>query len=809
MCIFCIDWNGKEYPLVYLRYIVKGGGSVDIKPVPHGNTKGNGTPYYRTKESVKRKIIETSKSVQGQEAFNKLLQEAGGVHSCQSLGDAPRNPKQITNARYKHNNPQANRDSLFEVMKECMQGQSRFDPFIRNVQAAPEATCVLASDYQLNDVERFCTNPSQFAILGIDPTFNLGEFALTVTTYRHLMLKSRRNGQAAIIIGPMFAHQKKELNSYHAFASSLVGLKPTLQGIQCIGTDGEVALSDGFQLAMPSSKHVLCFIHSRRNIKRKLSELGMPERYVKEYMSEIFGVQTGTHFTCGLVDCTSEEEFDLMLRNLENVWNKREKESRNTELPVFFEWFLRYQALNFKEKMLLPLRKSIGLGRNEFTTNDNECINSIIKKKVNFKASELSDFCEKMRQLVDQQKEDIQQAFVMDCGPYSVRNEFKHLTKTSSQWMKLARVPREKHLRLIHSYKFQPYANYLQQTEPLPDTTSELECEKENLKELSVSFSEFGLSQNVFGGIWRKAFEILSKNEDTIVDSPGSKSVKICISYTSTRPHILNIFESGKITCDCRNNESLALCAHSVAVGEKFGLLKKLLEWYQSSNQSINMWKFSRSSATTPQNPGAKPNQRKRKSKNKLPILTTSSIHTHIGSTNDSITKSTTSGSYQMAQNPYPNPMPSHSGPPYQYYNTPWYQQTSVQPILYVNQYYNMPLYPPYTPPPLPPHVAIHHNLNPFTVTLRSGNISKCASCTGTYPKEQQVVVIKHIEKDIFNKDGESRISGERPRYYHATLDCLLFRHPYFTCNMLEVDPELFESLTQANKDLVNALKAD
>ena len=210
------------------------------------------------------------------------------------------------------------------------------------------------------------------------------------------------------------------------------------------------------------------------------------------------------------------------------------------------------------------------------------------------------------------------------------------------------------------------------------------------------------------------------------------------------------------------------------------------------------MWKFSRSSATTPQNPGAKPNQRKRKSKNKLPILTTSSIHTHIGSTNDSVTKSTTSGSYQMAQNPYPNPMPSHSGPPYQYYNTPWYQQTSVQPIPYVNQYYNMPLYPPYTPPPLPPPVAIHHNLNPFTATLRSGNISKCASCTGTYPKEQQVVVIKDIEKDIFNKDGESRISGERPRYYHATLDCLLFRHPYFTCNMLEVDPELFESLTRA-----------
>ena len=118
-----------------------------------------------------------------------------------------------------------------------------------------------------------------------------------------------------------------------------------------------------------------------------------------------------------------------MLGNLEDIWNKREEEGRNTESPVFFEWFLRYQSLNFKEKMLLPLRKSIGLGISQYTTNDNECINSIIKKKVNFKASELSEFCEKMRQLIDEQKEDVQQAFVMDCGSYCVRDEFKHLTK--------------------------------------------------------------------------------------------------------------------------------------------------------------------------------------------------------------------------------------------------------------------------------------------------------------------------------------------------------------------------------------------
>ena len=152
--------------------------------------------------------------------------------------------------RYKLSDPIPHKDSLYEVMKSCVDGQSRSDPFIRCVQAAPEATCVLASEYQLDDISRFCTNPLQFSVLGIDPTFNLGDFALTVTTYHHLMLVSRRTGQPAIMIGPMFAHQKKVLTTYHAFASALLGLKPTLKDLQCIGTDGELAIFNGFNLTL-------------------------------------------------------------------------------------------------------------------------------------------------------------------------------------------------------------------------------------------------------------------------------------------------------------------------------------------------------------------------------------------------------------------------------------------------------------------------------------------------------------------------------------------------------------------------------
>ena len=57
--------------------------------------------------------------------------------------------------------------------------------FVRIVCNTPEPMAVLAFDWTLADLERFCTNPQQHVILGVDPTSNLGSFHVTVTTYQH------------------------------------------------------------------------------------------------------------------------------------------------------------------------------------------------------------------------------------------------------------------------------------------------------------------------------------------------------------------------------------------------------------------------------------------------------------------------------------------------------------------------------------------------------------------------------------------------------------------------------------------------
>ena len=74
------------------------------------------------------------------------------------------------------------------MIEQCKKEESKADPFIRAVQCAPDAMCLLTTNRQLHDIVRFCTNTTEFSIVGVDPTFNLCEFSVTVTTYRHLQL---------------------------------------------------------------------------------------------------------------------------------------------------------------------------------------------------------------------------------------------------------------------------------------------------------------------------------------------------------------------------------------------------------------------------------------------------------------------------------------------------------------------------------------------------------------------------------------------------------------------------------------------
>ena len=75
-----------------------------------------------------------------------------------------------------------------------------------------------------------------------------------------------------IIIGPVLIHYKKTFQTYHFFASSLVGQRRELEQLHVHGRDGEKALINAFGQVFKYAMHLSCFIHVRKNIKKQLQK---------------------------------------------------------------------------------------------------------------------------------------------------------------------------------------------------------------------------------------------------------------------------------------------------------------------------------------------------------------------------------------------------------------------------------------------------------------------------------------------------------------------------------------------------------
>ena len=76
----------------------------------------------------------------------------------------------------------------------CKEGQGKGDhqAFVRIITSTPEPISVLCTDSQLFDIQRFCTDACTSYYLSIDPTFDLGDFSVSVKSFHNLLLKQTR-----------------------------------------------------------------------------------------------------------------------------------------------------------------------------------------------------------------------------------------------------------------------------------------------------------------------------------------------------------------------------------------------------------------------------------------------------------------------------------------------------------------------------------------------------------------------------------------------------------------------------------------
>ena len=565
-CVFLhVDSQGDTQNLALFQYAFTFKEHA-VKIAPHGNSKKS-EGYVRTMPSVMDKLKNASASNTAKRALTFVSNESGGITKASSAATLPRGRQQVNDIR--RGSLKSTSDPIFSLMMMCKEGEGgkSSNAFVRIVTGAPYPMMLLAFDWTLDDIVRFCTPLSGFSIMGIDPTFNLGAFDVTVTTYRHLMLTAQLNTRKhPVFIGPLFVHVKKDFSAYHFFASSLVGKRPALTGLRCYGTDGEAALVNAFTAVFPQAIHLRCFLHFRENIERKLQQLSISSSAIKEYKKDIFG--DPSQLELGVVDAESESELDAMLNSLEKVWNDRESSFHTP--PEFHSWFRQYSRDVIAKSMLRPIREKAGLGSppEPYYTNDIESKNNILKQHVKRKSSHLPEFIEKMKELTTEQRSEIEKA-VASCGEYRIVPQYSNLACDRQKWFKMTEKQRDN--KISHFMKAEIEPGNADSEEDISQTSQ------------STPLDSLVLPPHLKKTIWMNANSIFADSA-AIVQAPGDSTAYIVKSLSGQKPHYVRPSKGGGgFLCadECLGYKSAKICAHTVSAALKADDIEAYVCWYK------------------------------------------------------------------------------------------------------------------------------------------------------------------------------------------------------------------------------------
>ena len=519
------------------------------------------------------------------ETLEYVSSQVGGVTQALGPGQLPQSEKQVTNMRRSEklkgrSEGDATADDLFVVMQRA-HTEDPSAQFIRGIRTTPDPAIVLVYDFQVNDMVRFCTSSTaEFCILTIDLTFSLGEFDVTPITYRHLLLESRRSNTHPIFLGPLLVHYCKMFAAYLFFASTLVGLCRPLQGVRAFGTDGEQALAEAFGHEFAFSQRLTCFIHVKRNVKDKCNEFHIPSDVSQKILDDIFGAKLGGVFVEGLVDASGDDDFQRKLDDVILSWQNCSVPS-SANITSFVQWFVTNKSRVIRDSMLKPIREECGLGcpPEPFTTNTSESINAMLKRKLDYKQSELPAFIDKVKELVNEQQKELERA-VIGRGKYQLKQQYQYLQVTESKWFLMTEEQRKNHLSKLQLVVLK---NTVEENEhdqcPKPSNpTASASLQLSGLfnedgsmqittsSELSVDVSTAATLVNIpitcLEGIWIKAKRLM-ETDGAIVPAPGQlPEARMVLSYSGKPPHMVTPKKNGDFSCgsSCPNWKSLPFC---------------------------------------------------------------------------------------------------------------------------------------------------------------------------------------------------------------------------------------------------------
>lgn len=390
----------------------------------HGNKKKDtNVAFLPTNRTTKEDIKKITRESKPKKAMAKLSKEndllttnasASTVRDMTQLYNMRRQEKE-KKERQREGIPGAKvrKDKLYSVMLMAAE-ESGDEKFSRGITAWPEPMCVLGYDYQFKDIARFCCSQREAYPLGLDTTFNLGEFYVTPTSYKNLLLYNVRDDKPPLFIGPTLVHMTRGYSTYCHLASKLKEEEPDIGDIRSVVTDGEAGLCKALKVFYPHAVKLRCTKHFKENVKDKLKALRITGEDATFFISAVFGCTSPEGiYQEGLIDSPDEETFDSLLSSVEEIWNeKEEKASQCGSEPKFHRWIKQHSSM-IKESMIKDKRIKAGLHPEEkITTNGAESANHALKEAAEYEEMFLAEFVALCKSIAKNQQQEIIRAIL-------------------------------------------------------------------------------------------------------------------------------------------------------------------------------------------------------------------------------------------------------------------------------------------------------------------------------------------------------------------------------------------------------------
>lgn len=407
------DKTGKALPYFMLQYFFSDGLQKNLVYTKHGNSKCE-EPFMPRNKSVGTTLQERSKFAAPSKVTAELLRHEGGVENIESLAQTPRNVRMAYYAKTKQTSPHRSRSGLnkktdFNDMFR-LAGKGEFVKSFELAGEHPRAYC--ATQQQIKDLISNCTGEDA-SISQLDPTFNVGDFYITTTCYRNKRFVKKSDNKNILMPGPYFLHARRETEDYEYFSQHL---SSDLNGktISFAGTDGEKALIQGLRRGRSFTDTVWlqCMLHAKENCERQLKKLNCTDKEIRKILTSIYGKEDAGVRYAGLVDLEGEEEFETELESLVQQWDQ-----------TFGSWFVKHKKGECLT-MLASVRRAAGLGQipKQFTTNDAEAENSLVKREMDWKKKTWGDACNHLHLKVISFYEELARA-VFSEGKYRVADD--------------------------------------------------------------------------------------------------------------------------------------------------------------------------------------------------------------------------------------------------------------------------------------------------------------------------------------------------------------------------------------------------